>query len=119
MKKEIIEDIYRFEKELKEKYKCEVNLTFSVHPVSLTVIIYEVILLSGVNIKDKCRQRDYIICRAIYYKLARENNYTLTEIGAELGKDHATVLYALRKFDQLLLQKDYLANYYYNKIINQ
>ena len=55
---------------------------------------------TGLNIRKRTQIREYFLTRAIYYKLAREYTFhSLSKIGAEVGKDHATVLHGIKKFD--------------------
>jgi len=48
------------------------------------------------------RKRDVILARALYYKVARDffngdSRFSLSAIGKELGKDHATVLHSIKR----------------------
>lgn len=53
--------------------------------------------LSGIDIKNKSRQRRFIYARCIYYKVVRELTYASTKkIGKAVGKDHATVIHNLK-----------------------
>ena len=55
---------------------------------------------TGLNIRKRTQVREYFLTRAIYYKLAKEYTFhSLSKIGAEVGKDHATVLHGIKKFD--------------------
>ena len=55
---------------------------------------------TGLNIRKRTQKREYFLARAIYYKLAKEYTFcSLSKIGAEVGKDHATVLHGIKKFD--------------------
>ena len=49
------------------------------------------------NIKRKCRTRPYVIARTIYFKLCKDfTKYPYDKIGQTLGKNHATVLHAVK-----------------------
>lgn len=49
------------------------------------------------SVRSRSRQREYVVCRQIYYFIARKySNKSLSEIGATLGYDHATVLHGSR-----------------------
>ena len=53
------------------------------------------------NIKRKCRKRHYVVARTIYFKLCKEfTKYPYDNIGKTLGKDHATVLHAVKNIFQ-------------------
>lgn len=53
------------------------------------------------NIKRKCRKRIYVTARTIYFKLCKEfTKYPYDNIGKTLGKDHATVLHAVKNIFQ-------------------
>jgi len=53
---------------------------------------------SGLDITKKTRKREYVEARAVYYKLARAESYSLTDIGKSVGVDHATVIHSLNNF---------------------
>jgi|TARA_R110000823_G_scaffold296835_1_gene416841 hypothetical protein len=60
-------------------------------------------LESGIDIGIKSRARQVVYARAIYYKLCREfTMQSLSAIGREVGKDHATVLYGINLFDDVV-----------------
>ena len=47
---------------------------------------------TGLDIRKRTQVREYFLTRAIYYKLAKEYTFhSLSKIGAEVGKDNATV----------------------------
>lgn len=59
---------------------------------------------TGVDIRDRRRKTDYVMARAVYFRLAYRDLGlgSLEDIGKSIGKDHATVLYSLRTtFTQL------------------
>lgn len=56
--------------------------------------------ITGCDTNKVTRVREYVQARAMYYKFARENGATLMQIGQSAGKDHATIIHALRKFDE-------------------
>ena len=49
------------------------------------------------------RYREYVDIRACaYHYLRNEKKYTLSEIGRAIDKNHATIISALRNYDQLI-----------------
>lgn len=51
---------------------------------------------TDILLQTKTRKVDYVMARAVYYKIAKELNLgTLASIGEEIGRDHATVLWSL------------------------
>lgn len=59
---------------------------------------------TGVDIRDRRRKTEYVMARAVYFRLAYRDLGlgSLQEVGESLDKDHATVLYSLRTtFNQL------------------
>lgn len=55
---------------------------------------------TGLDIRKRTQRREYFLTRAIYYKLAKEYTFhSLSKIGNEVGKDHATVLHGINKFN--------------------
>ena len=59
-----------------------------------------------IDIKEKNRKSSTIKYRRFFYKFMKEvSEESLTPIGGFLGQDHATVLYAIRKLDQIFGRK--------------
>lgn len=55
---------------------------------------------SGVNILSSSRDHKIVINRWLYYTLAKEyTQYSLREIGEIVGRNHATVIYGLKQFE--------------------
>jgi hypothetical protein len=54
------------------------------------------------GIRKRTRDKVIVTHRYIYFHIARSMRYTLKEIGAPLGKDHATVMYGINKINDLL-----------------
>ena len=51
------------------------------------------------NLDNKTRKREYVFARAVYYRLCKEfTKCSLTAIGKEVNKDHATVIHGLKIF---------------------
>jgi len=67
---------------------------------------------TGLDLTIKSRKRDYVYARAVYFYLCREYTPFSTEkIGDSLGKDHATVLHAIKKVIPIILRhEEALAN---------
>ncbi len=49
----------------------------------------------------KSRQRKHVVARMAFANILLKNGYTSTDVGAFMGKDHATVLHYKREFDGL------------------
>lgn len=56
--------------------------------------------ITGCDTNKVTRVREYVQARAMYYKFARQVGATLVAIGKSAGKDHATIIHSLRKFDE-------------------
>ena len=67
---------------------------------------------TGLDLTTKSRGRDYVYARAIYFYLCREYTpFTTKKIGESLGKDHATVLHAIKNVIPIVLRhEEALAN---------
>ena len=76
---------------------------------------------AGVNIVSKRRDRDtYMYGRAVFYTIAKQlyPRITLHQLGKCVKRDHATVIFALRKAkDTYLNDPIYLS--LYNHVLNQ
>ena len=70
--------------------------------IDLDFIIDTIEAKTNLKLSENTRKRPYILCRAIYYKIAKEYTFnTLSDIGAKFGKGHATVLHGLKVFDEI------------------
>lgn len=66
--------------------------------MKLNEIIDVVSDVTGIDLRANNRKRNVIYARVIYFKIARDiTKYSLSAIGKEVGKDHATVLFHLEK----------------------
>ena len=62
--------------------------------------IKKVVMDTGVNILSSSRDHEVVINRWLYYTLAKEyTQYSLREIGEIVGRNHATVIYGLKQFE--------------------
>lgn len=81
--------------------------------IDLDFIIDTIQSKTNLNLNKNTRERIYVLCRSMYFKLAREYTfYSLREIGAKFGKDHATVLHGIKVFDGLKFYNKDLYNIY-------
>ncbi|QDP55107.1 MAG: putative bacterial DnaA helix-turn-helix protein [Prokaryotic dsDNA virus sp.] len=62
---------------------------------------------TGLDLQTKSRERSYVYARAVYFYLCREYTPLSTKkIGESLGKDHATVLHAIKKVIPIILRHE-------------
>lgn len=62
--------------------------------------IKKIVMDTGVNILSSSRDHEVVINRWLYYTLAKEyTQYSLREIGEIVGRNHATVIYGLKQFE--------------------
>ena len=68
---------------------------------------------TGINILSSSRDHEVVINRWLYYTLAKEyTQYSLREIGEVVGRNHATVIYGLKQFEnERQWDKDLQAKY--------
>tara|TARA_R100000951_G_scaffold112318_1_gene112487 strand:+ start:731 stop:1129 length:399 start_codon:yes stop_codon:yes gene_type:complete len=68
------------------------------------------------NLKIKDRSRDVYQARFIYFKLARRycKYASLSRIGKEVDRDHATVINGLKKYDMEAKYDPYMGDIYDN-----
>jgi len=63
--------------------------------------------VTGLDIKKNTRKRDFMYGRMIYYYFARKmTDYSFSKIGIFMGKDHATVIHALKKYEEYKVYED-------------
>tara|TARA_R100000655_G_scaffold109616_4_gene164668 strand:- start:448 stop:984 length:537 start_codon:yes stop_codon:yes gene_type:complete len=65
---------------------------------ALTNIIEEYL---SVNLHNPSRKQENVTGRMIYYKILREHKYGYQAIARTLGKNHATVIHAIKTFNDL------------------
>lgn len=83
--------------------------------IELDFIIETLQNKTGLNLKKPTRQRQYVLVRSLYYKLAREYTvHSLAKIGKAFNKDHATVLHGLKVFDTVKMYEPKLYDLYNN-----
>ena len=65
------------------------------------------------NTAFNSRKIEYIRARLVYYKLSKDfTTFSLAEIGALVYKDHATVLFALGKFENDIMKHEKYSELY-------
>lgn len=80
--------------------------------MNLQDIIEVVSMVSGLDITKRDRHRDYVVCRAIYYKIAKENTQkTILSIAKQIGYNHPTILYGLKTINFDLKKVKYRSIY--------
>tara|TARA_Y100000385_G_C12741309_1_gene486901 strand:+ start:179 stop:631 length:453 start_codon:yes stop_codon:yes gene_type:complete len=63
---------------------------------------------TGLKLDSKGRRRELVYCRAIYFKLCRENTeLSLHKISDTLGMSHCNVIYSLRNTFPLIMKHEY------------
>jgi len=73
----------------------------------------------GIDIHSKTRQRDYVMGRAMYYKLLRDNTkMSLQGIANAFNKNHATALHSIRQLEGFM-EFDYHLRAEYLEINNE
>lgn len=62
---------------------------------------------TGLKLDFKSRRREFVYCRAVYFKLCRENTeLSLDEISKTLGMSHANVIHSLRNTFPLIAKHE-------------
>lgn len=54
------------------------------------------------GIKNKSRNRNLVLYRQAYFKIACDTNYTLARIGDLINRDHSTVIHGAKTINKLL-----------------
>lgn len=70
--------------------------------MDITERLKEIVLFeTGIDVNKNSRKAIVVETRALYFKLLKEYNVTLTleQIGETVNKNHATVIHSLRKYD--------------------
>lgn len=118
-KKVALSLIKKFTQEFKEKtgLKCMVHITElggvdqeNVLNNLLTLEKVEKIFLNclppeiseGFRLRNRSRRREQVDIRTMFCSIAYRLNFTFSDIGRFLGKDHTTIIYLNRKADNLL-----------------
>ena len=64
------------------------------------------------NIRVKCRKRELIDLRFIFFHIAKKSGYTSITIGKYFKKDHSTILNGWKKFDRYINTDEEFTNKY-------
>ena len=114
--KELQEDIRHFQDSLCAKYNKPIRLRYNVNRMSLTELVEIINEVTGYNIYTQSSVSPLPTLRQIYYKIANEYNFTRTEIGKMVLRDHSTVTSGIKTINSRLSVNDTLAVHYYTMI---
>ena len=86
----------------------------TIQPKNILKMVEEKLQIPNLKIKD--RSRDVYQARFIYFKLARKycKYASLSRIGKEVNRDHATVINGLKKYDMEAKYDPYMGDIYDN-----
>jgi chromosomal replication initiation ATPase DnaA len=86
----------------------------TIQPKNILKMVEEKLQIPNLKIKD--RSRDVYQARFIYFKLARKycKYASLSRIGKEVDRDHATVINGLKKYDMEAKYDPYMGDIYDN-----
>ena len=75
------------------------------------LLLHRVYYVTGISVSDmksKCRKREIVTARQVFFYLARETfpKMGLKTLGAMLDKDHATVIHSSKAVKDLIEAKD-------------
>lgn len=76
-----------------------IGLPKTIKKFSLGTLLHHVATKLNINVKylkSKSRDERLVRARAVYCYLARENNFTLMDIGNEINRHHATVVHMIK-----------------------
>jgi len=74
------------------------------------------ILRAGIDVKVKGRDAELVFARKVFTKIARNKKYRFKEIGAFMGKDHATVIHYKNDIDAIMSYDNKWRDEYYRLI---
>lgn len=60
----------------------------------------------AIDLQNKTRRDDRVLHHQVFCKLCKDMNYTLTEIGRYLDKDHSTIIYSIRRATDMIYIND-------------
>lgn len=75
------------------------NINYEIPEITKAIKVVETLL--NVKLGGKCKKRYIFYARVIYVSLIKDKGYSLNQIGAPIGKDHATILYYYAQFEQI------------------
>ena len=83
-------------------------------------LIKAVTQLTGVDILNPSRKREFVEARSLYFTVYRKSfpDATYFEIGKSINKDHATVIHSIKEFETHLKANPSLAIHERNLLIN-
>jgi len=82
-------------------------------PPSASRLIGIVSSVTGVDITESTRKRPVVDGRSIFYKIYRDmEGWSFSDIGAMLGKDHATVIHGINAIESIMLHDKRIKSMY-------
>lgn len=105
----------------KNKFKSSLKLSkYNISKEEILQIISEECDVSLPEIISRCRKKEVVNARFIFCTVMKKHfKYSLTRIGNIVGRDHTTVIHAIREFNNRYENEDYFkstVNKIYNKI---
>ena len=73
----------------------------------------------SVDLQNKSRRDDRVLHHQVFCKICKDMNYTLTEIGRYLDKDHSTIIYSIRRATDMIYINDNRFLTVYNSVKKQ
>jgi hypothetical protein len=116
--KEIDEEIEEFKKHLRSKYDIKVVILTELDSVYRLTIpqLADIVNDSlsryskdsdfAINLLNKSRRDDRVLHHQVFCKMCKELNYSVSEVGRYLDKDHSTIIYSVRKATDLIHVRD-------------
>lgn len=101
------------EKNFAELTKKKVIYETSPNCAEIKQAITDVMGISFADVIGSCKELKYVYARKIFAKLARETGFTYQQIGKQIGRSHATIIYYLKTYED-----DYKYTPEFRKIAN-
>lgn len=96
----------------------QLNKNYMLNAKNLLSVISFVSGYSEDDILSHSRNRGLVLCRHVYFHVARKKmGLKLTEIGQVFKCDHTTVIHGLNKIDDMIFIKDEITNQLVDKVM--
>ena len=127
--KEVDELIYKFKKKIFSVYGIKLTILTPADDVYRLTIPETAAIVNRhlvkytlnnkkkvIDLQNKSRRDDRVIHHQAFCKICKDMNYSLTEIGRYLDKDHSTIIYSIKRATDMISINDNRFLMVYNSV---
>lgn len=122
LSKQLIDEIILIESELSKKYGCSISLKVTYKKFSLSKIkkccdvVFKTLYPGESNDISFGQTKQKVFFRNCYYKICKDNGYSLEDMAYFIDKNHATAIHGIRNFNKRVSKENLFYINTYNRI---